>query len=204
MELNENPMHRLLAMFIGPFLLGLCASVAGQRLGLEPPVGLSSDVVFESSNLPIIKIKTNGLDIPYDPRIIAEMGVINNGPDMRNNVDNPATDFAGRISIEIRGAISRKFPKKSYALETQDADGDNANVSLLGMPAENDWILHAPYSDKTLMRNVLAYHLAWQTGHYASRTRYCELLVNDEYMGIYVLMEKIKIDDNIGKAVSAC
>jgi hypothetical protein len=164
-------------------------------IGIETPAGVSSSVVFESSNLPIIKIQTDGLDIPYDPRIIAEMSVIDNGPGARNHVDDPATDFEGRISIEIRGAISRKFPKKSYALETQDADGNNANVSLLGMPTENDWILHAPYSDKTLMRNVLAYHLATQTGHYASRTQYCELLVNGEYMGIYVLMEKIKIDN---------
>jgi hypothetical protein len=74
------------AILIGPFLLGLCASVAAQMIGIETPAGVSSSVVFESSNLPIIKIQTDGLDIPYDPRIIAEMSVIDNGPGARNHV----------------------------------------------------------------------------------------------------------------------
>ena len=33
-------------------------------------------------------------------------------------------------------------------------------------------------------------------GRYASRTRYCELYINEDYKGIYVFMEKIKRDSN--------
>jgi len=68
------------------------------------------------------------------------------------------------------------------------------DTTVLGMPAENAWILYAPYNDKTCLRNVLSYDIANKTGHYASRTRYCELVLNGQYQGIYVLMEKIKRD----------
>jgi spore coat protein CotH len=64
------------------------------------------------------------------------------------------------------------------------------------MPEENDWILHAPYSDKSLLRNFLAYELARDMGRYASRTRFCELVINGDYKGLYIFMEKIKRDNN--------
>lgn len=149
-----------------------------------------------ASNLPIIVINTHGEEIPDEPKIVAEMGIINGGPGGRNALDDPFSDYDGRITIEIRGNTAQMFPKKAYALETQNANGDNNNVSLLGMPAENDWILYAPYSDKSLMRNVLTFKLANDIGRYAPRTRFCELILNDDYRGIYVLMEKIKRDRN--------
>ena len=69
-------------------------------------------------------------------------------------------------------------------------------LGLLGMPKEHEWILYAPYNDKTCIRNVLSYDIANKTGHYASRTQYCEVLINGQYKGIYVLMEKIKRDND--------
>lgn len=151
-----------------------------------PPMGLTS------SNLPIVVINTNNQPIVDDPRIVADMGIIYNGPGVRNYFTEPFNVYFGKISIEIRGSSSQMFPKKAYGLETQDAFGNNNNVSLLGMPIDNDWILYAPYSDKSLMRNVLTFKLGNATGHYAPRTRFCELLINDNYRGVYVLMEKIK------------
>ena len=153
-------------------------------------------VNFTSSNLPIVIINTHGQTIPDETRIIADMGIIYNGAGQRNNVTDPANNYSGKISIELRGSSSQMFPKKQYALETQDNLGNNLNVSLLGMPVENDWILYAPYSDKSLLRNVLAYKLSWDVGRYASRTRLCELVLNGDYRGVYVLMEKIKRDKN--------
>ena len=41
------------------------------------------------------------------------------------------------------------FPKKQYGIELQDALGNGMNASLLGMPAEEDWVLFAPYNDKS-------------------------------------------------------
>ncbi len=150
---------------------------------------------FTSSNLPIVIINTGGETIPNEYKIMAHMGIIDNGPDT-NHVDDPLNDYDGDIGIEIRGSSSSWFPKKQYAVETRDEQGANLNVSILGLPPENDWILYAPYSDKSLVRNVLAYQLWEQMDHYASRSRLCELVLNGEYMGVYVLMEKIKQDVN--------
>jgi len=149
-----------------------------------------------SSNLPIIVINTNGQPIPDDPRIIAHMGIIDNGAGIRNQLTDLFTNYDGRISIETRGESSQGFPKKSYSIETQNADGSNFNAALLGMPPENDWILYAPYTDKSMMRNVLSFKLGNDLGNYTTRTRYAEVVINDDYKGVYVLMEKIKRDKN--------
>ena len=175
-------------IIISLLLLFICQSAiyAGNKL-----------INLTSSNLPIIIINTNGLTIPYDnPRIVADMGIIYNGQGERNNISDPFNNYSGKISIEIRGASSAGWSKKSYGLETQNEDGSNNNVSLLGMPEENDWILYASYYDRSFLRNVLTFKLANEMGWYASRTKYCELVLNDEYQGIYVLMEKIKRDKN--------
>ena len=151
-------------------------------------------VEFNSSNLPIFLIDTDRRTIPDEPKVDARMRVIDNGPDRRNHVEDEPNGYDGHIGIELRGSSSLNFPKKSYGLETRDEMGDNLNVPLLGMPSENDWILHGPYSDKSLMRNAIAYWMANEMGQYASRTRFCEVVVNGDYIGLYVLLEKIKRD----------
>lgn len=157
---------------------------------------LLSQVNLESSNLPIIIINTNGQVIPDEPKIEVDMGIIYNGPGQINHITDNLNDYDGIVGIEIRGSTSINFPKKSYGFETRNSSGSNLNVSLIDLPEENDWILYAPYSDKSLMRNTLIYQLSNNLGNYASRTRYCEVIINDQYKGVYVLMEKIKQDEN--------
>jgi len=153
-------------------------------------------LVFSSSNLPILKINTNGQSIIDDPKILCSMQVIDNGPGVRNNVADLNYTFSDSIGIEIRGSSSQTFPKSSYSVETIDSTGASKDASILGMPSENDWILSASYTDKSFMRNVLSYQIAREMGNYASRTRYVELVINGLYQGIYVFMEKIKRDAN--------
>ncbi len=160
------------------------------------PSWFQPPLIFTTSNLPIVVINTNSQNIMDDPRIICDMGIIDNGFGTVNSINDPFNDYNGKISIEYRGSSSQSFPKKPYALETQDLNGNNNNVSLLGMPIENDWILYAPYSDKALMRNFLTFDLGRKMGHYSPRTVYCELVINGEYKGIYILMEKIKRDND--------
>lgn len=160
----------------------------------QPP---PEPVTFTSSDLPIIVITTSGgQTIPDDPKIIATMGVIDNGTGNRNNLNDPYNNYNGYIAIETRGESSQMFPKKSYSVETVDAVGENLNVELLGFPAENDWILYAPYTDKSMMRNEMTFKLSRDIGRYASRTRACEVVLNGNYQGVYTLMEKIKVDNN--------
>ncbi|HOT98022.1 MAG TPA: CotH kinase family protein [bacterium] len=156
----------------------------------------TTGVAFTSSNLPIIRIDTGGKEIPDLTRIRATMKITYNGKSKRNAITDPANQYDGLIDIELRGSSSMAYPKKGYRLETVDASGNNRNVSLLGMPKENDWILYASYDDQSLMRNVLAYRISNEIGRYAPRVQYCELVLNNNYRGVYVFMEKIKQDKN--------
>jgi hypothetical protein len=153
-------------------------------------------VNFSSSNLPIVVINTHGVSIPDDPKITADLGIIYNGPGMRNNLTDSFNNYNGKIGIETRGHSSQMFPMKSYGLELHDTAGNSINKSILNMPKESDWVMYAPYTDKTLMRNFLAYTLSQQTGHWAARCQFVEVVLNGNYIGVYVFMEKIKRNAN--------
>ena len=159
----------------------------------EPPSWFQEPIVYDESNLPLIIIDTYGSEIPDEPRIPAYMGIIDNESGV-NQLSDDFNDYDGHITIERRGNSSQWNDKRPYRFETVDEAGENNNVELLGMPEENDWVLYAPWQDKTMIRNVLAYQLSNDMGRYASRTRYVELYLNGDYQGIYVLMEKIKRD----------
>ncbi|MGB1317109.1 MAG: CotH kinase family protein [Flavobacteriales bacterium] len=166
--------------------------VSGEAL--EFKTDSTFDVEYLVSRMPIVMLETDGREILDEPRIIAKMGIVDNGKERYNGNWNKYTDFEGKVSIERRGFSSQNFPKLQYAFETIGEDSLPENVELLGFPMENDWILHAPYSDKSLIRNVLIYNWWEELGHYASRTKFCELLLNGEYRGVYILMEQIKWD----------
>ena len=122
------------------------------------------------------------------------MKIINYEPLRRNRVTDSANVYDGYVGIEIRGSYSATLPQKPYGFETRDGSGNNLNVPILNMPAENDWVLIANYNDKVFMRNTLAFDLFSKMGHYQPHTQLCELDSNGVYEGIYVLTEKIKRD----------
>ena len=169
---------------------------------------------FTDSNLPIVVIETDGgVNIPDEPKVLGTMKIIWHQDGSRNyltDIDNPEfLNYDGRIGIERRGSTSQElFNKKPYAFETREDDNvTNNNVSLLGLPAENDWILNSLAFDQTGMRDVLSYELSNRLGQYASRSVYCEVIINGDYKGLYVLMEKIKPDKervNIEKMDQTC
>ena len=155
---------------------------------------LALPLVAQDTPLPIIKITTTE-DIVDEPKVDGEIAIIWNGAGNRNNPDDEPNEYTGNIGIEIRGQTSKNFPKKGYGFETRDADGADIDTSFLGFPTEEDWVLHGPFSDKSLLRNVVAMHIARSVDTYASRTRPVELYLNDEYRGVYILMERIKRDE---------
>lgn len=171
--------------FFPAFFLGLLTTAASA----QTPV---------SSNLPLVLINTNGRTIPDEPKIVADLRIIDNGPGKRNTATDKPT-FVSKIGIEKRGATSQQFfPKKPYGFELRDTSGVNSiNASVLGMPAESDWVLNATYNDKTLIRETLTYDLNRQMSrYYTPRYRYCEVILNGTYDGLYILFEKIKRDKN--------
>ena len=167
------------------------AGTAGTLTGWSMTFGA---MPFTSSNLPIVVLNTNGGTIVDDPKIPVDMKIIYNGAGQRNYLTDTNYDYNGLIGIEYRGSSSQGMPKKGYGFETWDAQHEDRKVSLLGMPEESDWTLIANYSDKTLLRNALSYNLANKTGQYAPRTRFCELVIDGSYRGVYLMTEKIKRD----------
>ncbi len=155
---------------------------------------LTVSAQLTSSNLPIVVITTNGKTIGDEPKVLVDFKIIYNGEGKTNNITDAPTHYNGFAGIETRGSSSQGFPKKPYGLELRTKDGINNPQPLVGMPKGSDWILFASYNEKSLMHNVLTLSLGRRMGIYASRTKYVEVVINGDYKGVYVLMEKIKQD----------
>ena len=171
-------------------------------------VRVSSEVANFNSNLPIIILDSFGYNIDaessetieYPYRNVYSVFIDTNDTGRATVKDEP--DCQIRAGMRVRGQTSVYFPKKQYRFETWGyEDEDDEHVSIFGMPADSDWIIHGPYTDKTLIRNHLTYRLARDMGYYAVRTQLCEVFNNQndgevtysDYAGVYVFMEKIKI-----------
>ena len=160
------------------------------------------------SNLPIAVITTDvnsATSLPFEINntaiVLGNIKIIKHSDGSRNFITDINTaaflNCDSRFSIKIRGSSSQATPKKGYSLTTLLANNTSSNaINVLGMPAESDWILNGLAFDPSLIRDYLAYNLSRQMGNYAARTEYCEVVINGEYMGIYLLQEKIKADAN--------
>ena len=156
---------------------------------------MAQNVAFECSNLPIVIIHTDQA-IDADEKVPGTMKIINNGVGEINHIDDVPNDYDGNIGIKWRGNSSLSFNQKKYTIETWDAEGNDLDVSLLGMPAEADWVLLAPYNDVSCVRDVFAFYMWNEMGHWGPRTQMCEVVVNGEYVGVYALCERIKRGKN--------
>jgi hypothetical protein len=150
----------------------------------------SVDGQILKTTLPIVIINTNNQSIPDNAKITADLKIIDNGTE-NTDLGSPNI-YNGKIGIELRGSSSQIFPKKAYGFETRDIAGQDLEVPLFGWPKESDWILFASYNEKSLLHNVTAMEMSRRMGVYASRTNYVEVILNNVYQGVYVLMEKIK------------
>ncbi len=188
MKLPSFPLKKYTLFFLLSIsILGITSCSNDDTISLtdiEEEVG--EPEIAPEDRLPLFSINTNGSAIVDEPKIVADITIL----------EADIVSFTGQIGIEIRGASSQMFPKKSYGLETRDENNEDLNVSILDMPEEEDWILYAPYSDKSLIRNILIYDLSRDMNRYASRSRFVELNINDTFQGVYVFMEKLKRDGN--------
>lgn len=173
--------------------------------GCDEPTWEGELTAFSGSSLPVVVVRTAGKKIPDEPKIQAQMTVFEDGVAGLESLSDKSgrTGTVFSVGIENRGYTSQAFPKKQYGIEIRDESGEDVAVSLLGLPSESDWVLHAPFIDKSLIRNHFAYTLSNSIGRYAPRTVFVELFLNDDgdsniglehYRGVYVLTEKIKRD----------
>lgn len=164
---------------------------------------LSPEVAQFTSNLPLIIVHSYNQQITSGDRVPAAITLTEDGEGGRYSFQ-PGNTIQNRMEINKRGSSSLMFPKNMFGLTLRDEEDQNRNLPLLGMPSENNWILYAPYTDMTLMRNVVAYRLSEKMGWYSPRTEFAELFFHtgsgqvtmQHYHGVYVLVERIKWDNN--------
>ena len=164
-----------------------------------------------SSNLPIVVLDSFG--VPVDsytdgasrPYRLSYAVVIAPNPLTGRAVITDPPDFQGRCGTHVRGESSTGFPQRQYSWELWDNSNNDKNESILGMPAESDWILYAPWSEKTLMRDALVFGTMrkLRSDYLAARTQFCEVIFNQAagtpvgfgsgYKGVYLIKEKLKI-----------
>ena len=156
-------------------------------------IGSNAQPLNWNSDIPIVSIFTMGNTIVDEPKVQAQWTIFWNSDGTRNTLNQPPHD-QGFIGVEYRGQSSQMFPMKSMTVETRNSDGSDREVSLFDFSVESDWVLYATFFDKSLMRNVLTYDLARETGRWAPKTQFVEVWINSEYFGIYVMVEKIKRD----------
>ncbi|MBK7007229.1 MAG: CotH kinase family protein [Saprospiraceae bacterium] len=136
-------------------------------------------------------VETKGNPIYDYEKSTVELKIIDPPAQYQTDQDQPNV-YAGKAGIELRGSSSQSFPKKAYSFETRLDNGEDNDVSLFGWPEDADYILYPSYHEKSLMHNVLAMEIYRAMGFYASRTRFVELIIDNSYQGVYVVMEKIK------------
>lgn len=163
----------------------------------------NTEVALEKTNLPILFIDTRNEQgtttaIHKDYRVAVHMKIINNASGL-NYGDTLAhqdqtVDYDGWVAIKYRGFSSfYESAKKPYGfrtLETADVDGKKKKVKLLDMPEDNNWVLLAPYHDRSLIRDVLMFQLARPYFEFTPKAKFCELVLDGTYYGVYILCEK--------------
>ena len=177
----------------------LAAGTAYSRLPNFPPDYIY--VRLTSTNLPIVWMTVDGATIDRNERITAKMKIIHNGDGQLNYADTVAypgqhVDYEGYIALRFRGGSSfDNSPKKPYSFRPLDKPleegGTKQKVDILGMGKDNNWALLAPYSDKSLIRDLLAFEISRPWMEYTPQGRLCELFLDGTYYGVYILSEVV-------------
>tara|TARA_B110000037_G_scaffold122834_1_gene140227 strand:+ start:790 stop:2235 length:1446 start_codon:yes stop_codon:yes gene_type:complete len=105
--------------------------------------------------------------------------------------ENEDENLLANIRIRGRGNSTWSFPKKPYQIKFDNKE------NILGMPKDKKWILLANYSDKTMLRNELAFDLSrFSDLDWTPESRFVELLINNEYLGVYQVVQKVEESPN--------
>ncbi|WP_433533285.1 CotH kinase family protein [Micromonospora sp. CA-263727] len=153
-------------------------------------------------DLPVILIDSYGAGRPGREYFTAATMIFEPGGGTTSLAAAPAV--ATRAGFRLRGQSSATFDKTPYRIEFWDNEDDDADYPVLGMPADSDWVLRGPFTDKALVREALVYDLGREMGLPAPRYRFAEFYLNtdagpvgsDDYMGVYMIVETIKNSKN--------
>lgn len=179
-----------------------------QHLTAKKDTGCSCDKTQLCTHLPLVLIDTQGQEIPGEiigrdkfgqgigsetedgeEVINVNIKVVDN--DNANNHPSDVENFTSLCELRKRGNSSRYFSKPSYNLRFVDERGENRDIPVMGMGAHHEWVLNGPILDKSLVRNYVWYNIAGEIMDYAPNVRFCELMLDGEYQGIYLMVETI-------------
>ena len=111
--------------------------------------------------------------------------------------DPDGSVLSSRVQWHVRGKTSSGEDKKPWKLSLKNKEGKNRSENILGLGADDDWILNAMNMEDTDVREMLFMDLwnevAADTAYNSSMStgRYAELLINGEYHGLYLLQRRI-------------
>lgn len=163
------------------------------------PFLFASNCTWQNPNESTQALPLDDSEYPYAgvPRLVIETSNFAQIRDKENEIpakiqiygkSTPQSDIID-LTIKGRGNSSFNMPKFGFKLNL------TKKQPLLGMPPSKDWALVANFRDKTQIKNVISYHLAESLGDdYVARTRFVELYLNRNYMGLYQLTEQIRVD----------
>lgn len=175
----------------------------------QPDAGCDCDGSELCTHLPLVLIDTGGQEIPgkvtgqtddfgetintlaADGRDVIDVSFVVVDNQTRNNHPSDEATLTTTAQIRVRGHSSRLFEKSPYQLDFVDENGEAAPAAVMGMPAHSEWVLYGPYLDKSLVRNYMWYNIAGEVMEWAPNVRYCELILNGEYRGLYLMVETI-------------
>ena len=185
----------------------ICASDENENLLFSPkgiakvhitlPEGKTIDDVNREEDMSALMEIQNSENSSYDTNQLYNGEIIIKGRGNSTWAGEVRPWDAGRKEPDI--PIIKPFNhKRSYSIDLVDKSGNDNESPLLDMPEHHKWTLITFFSDKSLMRIPLAYHLGRMMDgfNYSPLIRYVELYVNGDYRGVYGLCEKIERDKN--------
>ena len=135
-------------------------------------------------NIPVIEIDTGGKGI-YDKENYVKGTITIKDPE---KLYSDVEEFSAPMGIRGRGNSTWSFPKKPWKVKL------DSKASIFGMGADKEWCLLANYSDRTLMRNILAMKLSEICGFAWTPHMYSvHVYLNNEYQGVYTFCEHKKV-----------
>ncbi|MBM6830185.1 CotH kinase family protein [Anaerotignum lactatifermentans] len=173
----------------------------------QPDAGCDCDGTELCTHLPLVLIETQevipglpirdetGAEVGYtttsagEEMLRARISVISDESTNHHPSDEP--DLESEIMIRVRGNSSRYFDKSSYLVRLIEEDGTYRSEEMMGMAPHYEWAMHGPYLDKSLIRNYMWYNITAEFMDYAPNVRFCEVILNGEYQGLYVMTETI-------------
>ena len=103
-------------------------------------------------------------------------------------------DSIEEMEMQVRGRGNSTWflhPKKPYQMKLE------SKRELFGMPEDKKWLFLAEYSDKSLLRNHLAFELGKRTSlRWTPSGHFAEVFVNGEHDGVYHITEKVEDGNN--------